>query len=504
MNVHPVCVRLARTLLVAALVLHTPGAAAVTYAVGPGAALGELDEVPWESLAAGDRVEIAWRAAPYRSKWVIARQGTAAAPIVVAGLPGPTGQLPVVDGNGATTRRALDFWNEDRGVIKIGGASVPSGPGAHVVIESLEIRGGHAAYGFSDDRGNPRSYRANAAAVFVEQGSAVVIRNCVLTDSGNGLFVARASADITIEHSHLHGNGNVGSIFEHNAYTEAHGMRYQFNRFGPLRPGALGNNLKDRSAGLIVRYNWIEDGNRQLDLVDSSHFAAAAPADYATTIVYGNVLVEHDGQGNRQMVHYGGDSGNTAVYRKGRLYFFHNTLVSERSGRSTLFRLATNDERADIRNNVFFAAGGPGQLELATSGGTYEFADNWITAGWVTSFDGGFVGSVSLSGTIAGSDPGFADRAAQNYRPAADAPLLDAAGPLAAAVLPDHAVTDEYVVHRGSTARGDDGARDLGAFEATAASATAAARAVPAATAPALPLLAAVLAACGLRRTRRF
>jgi len=92
-------------------------------------------------------------------------------------------------------------------------------------------------------------------------------------DCGNGFFVASSDAivsrDILIEDNYIHDNGNDGSLFEHNSYTAGIGMIFQNNRFGPLRPGAQGNNLKDLSGALVVRNNWIEGGNRQLDLVDA-------------------------------------------------------------------------------------------------------------------------------------------------------------------------------------------------------------------------------------------
>ena len=97
-----------------------PGAAS-DYDVGsePGM-LANIGDVPWESLAPGDWVLIHWRAEPYREKWVICRRGTAENPIVVSGIPGPGGELPVIDGRNATTRLALSYWNEVRGVVKIG------------------------------------------------------------------------------------------------------------------------------------------------------------------------------------------------------------------------------------------------------------------------------------------------------------------------------------------------------------------------------------------------
>jgi len=70
---------------------------------------------------------------------------------------------------------------------------------------------------------------------------------------------------------------------------------------------------------------------------------------YHTTFVYGNVLVEHDDDGNSQILHYGGDSGDESIYRKGTLYFYNNTIVSERAGNTTLMHLSTNEEHADCR-----------------------------------------------------------------------------------------------------------------------------------------------------------
>ena len=78
-----------------------------------------------------------------------------------------------------------------------------------------------------------------------------------------------------------------------------------------LRPFVIcGNNLKDRSAGLDVRYNWIEHSNRQLDLVHAEDSALVrADPRYRATHVYGNVIVEHPNSGNNDICFYGGDGG---------------------------------------------------------------------------------------------------------------------------------------------------------------------------------------------------
>src|SRR5207244_3168930 len=100
-----------------------------------------------------------------------------------------------------------------------------------------------------------------------------------------------------------------------------------YNHFGPLRAGSLGNNLKDRSAGTVIRYNWIEGGAHLLDLVEpeESYKIASQDPRFQRTYVYGNVLINGPTDGNN-LVHYGGDNGTVNEYRKGALYFYHNTV----------------------------------------------------------------------------------------------------------------------------------------------------------------------------------
>jgi hypothetical protein len=406
--------------LFAALLVCAAGvelAAAATYEVGPGKPLAAIGEVPWATLAPGDTVLIHWRSTPYREKWVICRQGTAAAPITVRGVPGPDGSLPVIDGGGATTPAPLNFWAENRAVLKIGGANVPADTmPKHIVIENLDLRSARPPYTFVDDVGATQTYSVSASAIYIEKGENITVRNCILRDSGNGFFVASSDAevsrDILVEGNFIYDNGIVDSIYQHNAYTAAIGIVYQYNRFGPLRAGCLGNNLKDRSAGMVVRYNWIESGNRQLDLTDGEDSSQIRlDPSYGESHVYGNVLIEPAGAGNRQIVHYGGDSGATASYRKGILHFYNNTIVSTRTDRTTLFRLSTNDERCDARNNVFYASAAGSTVALVDASGMLDLSHNWLKPGWVTTF-GTLTGSIDDDGTaIVGSSPSFVNGA---------------------------------------------------------------------------------------------
>jgi len=456
---------------VATLGISAP-AAAIDYLVGqaPGM-LANIGDVPWESLVAGDRVLIYWRTMPYNEKWVLCRRGTQESPIVVSGVPGPSGQLPVIDGRDAVTRSELSYWNEVRGVLKIGGASIPADTlPAHIVVENLEIRSGRPPYTFTNHSGGIDAYADNAAAIYVEKAEFLTIRNCILRDSGNGLFIGAhdgLTRDILVERNWIFDNGIEGSYYQHNTYTAAIHLVYQFNRFGSLRAGCGGNNLKDRSAGLVVRYNWIEDGNRQLDLVDAedSAFLVNHP-DYSTTLVYGNVLIESDGEGNSQILHYGGDSGATADYRKGTLHFFHNTVISTRNGNTTLMRLSTNDEHADVRNNLVYTTVAGSYLALLGSAGSMDLRSNWLRDGWVTSHSS-FSGTLVDHGTnISGTDPGFRDLAGGDYSPIPGSDSENAGEVLAAGALPDHDPVNQYLRHLRASVRPIAGARDLGALEA--------------------------------------
>ncbi len=243
-------------------------------------------------------------------------------------------------------------------------------------------------------------------------------------------------------------------------------MTYQYNHFGPLRTDCGGNNLKDRSAGLTVRYNWIESGNRQLDLVDAEDSAELVNhPSYHETRVYGNILVEHDGDGNSQILHYGGDSGTTADYRKGTLYFYNNTVVSTRSGNTTLMRLSTNDEIADCRNNTIYVTDTGDHLALLDETGVLSIRNNWMKTGW-QDCHGSLTGTITDGGgNMAGSDPSFVDESGQDYHLAAGSDCIDAGAALNADVLPDHDVTVQYVKHQGHRPRPRDAVIDIGAFE---------------------------------------
>lgn len=358
-----------------------------TYEVGPSQSLKVPNDVPWNKLQAGDTVLIHWRAEPYKNKFVIAVEGTEKAPITIRGVPSPKGELPVINGDDATTSPHCDYWGETRGVVKIGGARNANKIGSKwIVIENLDITSGRPAFTYKNGKGAVEKYVRNAAALWVEHAEHLVIRNCTLRNSGNGLVVSSndkfAAEDIMVDGCHIYDNGDP-SGYEHNAYTEAKGITFQNNWFGALRKGAVSNNLKDRSSGCIIRYNWFDGGDKVLDLVDAedSKIVREDPR-YRQTFVYGNVLIKRDG-GHAQVVHYGGDGAKASTYRKGTLYFYNNTVVSKRKDATQLFWIATNDEICDARNNIFYTEGGGKSVVLMRYGkGILQFENNYLKPGY--------------------------------------------------------------------------------------------------------------------------
>ena len=148
-----------------------PGEFNNIYDVGPGKPYTEPGDIPWETLEPSTLVRIYYRDTPYHAKWVINVAATSQEPVVILGI-ADNGQRPVISGEGATTRQKLDYWNEVRSVIKIGGSSYPDNPEgpSHIFIQGLDIRSARPGYLFQDHSGSSQEYSSNAAAIHIEEG----------------------------------------------------------------------------------------------------------------------------------------------------------------------------------------------------------------------------------------------------------------------------------------------------------------------------------------------
>ena len=128
-----------------------------------------------------------------------------------------------------------------RGVIKIGTERAPDTLPQYIVIENLDVRE-RAARATPSPTTPARGRRVQANAARSTSSAASTSRSAAACshDGGNGLFVGIYNGDtqdVLVDGNYLYDNGNAGSAFEHNNYTAAVGIVFQFNRFGPLRAG---------------------------------------------------------------------------------------------------------------------------------------------------------------------------------------------------------------------------------------------------------------------------
>lgn len=374
------------------------------YQVGPASnQLAHLDLVPWENLMPGDTVRIFYSATPYRSKLVLGRKGTESAPIRVCGVKGPNGERPIIDGDGATTKLNLPIGalaKQQKGLILLvpfinsGAQTYPE----HIQIDGLKLRNANPDTKFvaaiPTSPGALTSYSTFGACVYIGQGKNITIADNEITNCTQAIFSASIegsdatiSSNIRVAGNILTNNGIVGSSSVHTSYTQSIGVTYEYNYFGPLKTGALGHSIVDRSAGTVIRYNRFDGGVKTMELVDPEEFGATAIAQssFRQTFVYGNQI-------NKilagPVLEYGGNhEGGESYYRKGTLYFFHNTVITNEP--VGLFILSTLDETAEIWNNVFYNKNNqillrsPSNIYSDTdTGGTLRLGVNWMNLGY--------------------------------------------------------------------------------------------------------------------------
>lgn len=416
----------------------TPPATNRIFEVGEGQQYADLINIPWSTLGPGDTVKIHWRSTPYNEGIILSNSGTKDFPIRIIGVPGPLGQLPVIDGKDAV-------YNADMAQNMKGGNTL-QGYGAIIVapkksapylstvkyveIANLDVRNAYKDNTFTSYRTEngqliteKKAYGNAAASIYLYGVEHVKISNTVITGSGNGIFSHGygPSRDILIENSKIYGNGTVGSDRQHNVYTEAIGIVYRGNSFGHLRPGAIGSNLKDRSTGTVIENNLFNvenfpgveqgiGGCHVLDLVEpeDSVFVSMAirlmnPA-LGQTKVTGNTII-NPANGASTPIHFGGDNGNMATYRR-NLDFENNIFINEgnqtafvKDGvkipgrwRITLFALEDDRQVVKATGNTFInktlnpdPKAKPQEFAITRAqGGSVEFGEgNKISQGWV-------------------------------------------------------------------------------------------------------------------------
>lgn len=486
---------------------------AADYNVGPGQALETIGEVPWSALAAGDTVFIHYRPTPYREKFLISSRGTPTRWIRVIGIPGPSGALPIISGDGAVTSRNSHYrWTAASGdssiqwggIVQIAyraGDDAPK-PG-YIEIANLQVQDALPEHSFTAEDGTASHYGDFASCIYSRSAGHILVRDNVLTNCGLGFYNWTGSSDADLQvdtvlrGNHFFDNGIPGSYYQHTSYTESDGVVIEYNHFGPMKADSLGSQLKDRSAGTVIRYNYMEQSQGWLiDLVEAQNGAPSISSrpSYKETWVYSNVLL-NNGSVDGSLVHWNGDQGpGGRADVGGKLYFYHNTVAVARNEtdiwKFTLFSVHHGGNSCslstpgiiDVRNNIFAnlprTAGSPiARMALAAcSTETFAFGSNWVSPGWTYSLDlltippgRSLTGAPSFVSPDS-NDPGFLDLAAGDLHLRSDSTAVATGGPLAAEVTNNTLgveliPTRQYVHHLRIFPRLDSGVgSDAGAF----------------------------------------
>ena len=514
-----ICTRQRLILLIALSVSFASALLATDYHVGPGQTYTQIGQVPWYSLQPGDSVYIHYRSTPYREKFLISSRGTPTQWIRVLGVPGPNGELPIISGDNATTGSNMHYHWQDLGangiqwdgIVQIAvhadSASDPNGsaplPG-YIEVANLQVQDGYKTYHFTGENGNQGTYEGFAACIYARSAQHIVVRNNILTNCGQGFYDWTSdgsygnnawwnglSADITLSGNYFYNNGQTNSYTEHQTYTEANGVTIEYNRYGPQRSGALGSQLKDRSAGTVIRYNYIEQSPQgwDIDMVEPQEGwdTLGSLPSYKQAFVYGNIIVGKN-VNDPDVVHWNEDhyEGNKgrATFAGAKLLFYDNTIVMTGSGRvSSLF----NEEYGgfecppgavpgitDIRNNIFYGSGVTYQFGYCGKE-NFNFGANWVSPGWTT--HGGTVTGTSSIISPPNNDPGFVSVANNDFHLVSGSSAAANGGALAPEVLSNTlglnlSPTQQYVYHTQVTARPSNGGPGsaLGALDASGGS----------------------------------
>lgn len=372
----------------------------------------------------GDTIRVPWRQEPYRERLLITQS------VTLEGVPSATGERPTIDGFNAYLDPGFKwFWDafKDYALLMISRYTYGTRP-SDVTVRGLHLRNAGATY-TDGATGQQRTPVAGAAGIYIYPALRATIEDCEIESCPNGLFAKSATGQVTedlvVRNCHIHDNGTVGSDQHHNVYTESLHVLFDGCTLGPLRPGAKGNSLKDRSAGTTIRNCRLEltAPAHLLDLVEpqDGYEVLSKDPQYGHDEVSNCTLINRAG-GSASLVHYGGDC-IPANYRPGTLAFNHNTVVDYTTiYRTIVWKLEDNRQTVQASDCVLYSANskrGTHEWTLMGANGQLTLGRNWISPGWVEKYDWNntgtavILGTANLYGTSAG--PGFVSPGTDDY-----------------------------------------------------------------------------------------
>ena len=424
------------------LLLSTAPVLAATYQVGPSRPYPTLDALlDGVDLAGGDLVEVDG-GTTYPGGVVIDEDdgGSAGNPVVFRGIR-IAGQRPHIAGGTNT----VEFRQSD-----------------HVVFEGFEVTGGSS-----------RCILQGAHDVTVRDS---VIHHC----PAHGILgTDQLSGTFTLEYSEIYEAGN--GTQQHALYIQSDEIAHPGSVFRMrhcyVHDGNGGNLLKSRHERSEIHYNWFEGAAyHELELIGPDE-ATQQPGWTIGLVredqdVVGNVIV-HTNPDFGSVIRVGGDGSGQS---RGRVRFANNTILVTTGEDATVFRIFDGIQAVEAHNNVLYAsAGGTLRVERTVEAAWTDArqvggSNNWIPV------NATFV-PPEWTGTLQGSNPGFADVALPDLAPDPASELRDAGNP-SPQPIPGYAIPGTtfpplyqprrmHVLPGSATPRPTDGALDIGAIERT-------------------------------------
>lgn len=367
--------------LVAAITLAGAAAAAQTYEVGPGKPFVNLQAVA-PLLAPGDTV-LVYGNTTYTGGIVLSKAGAANSKITIRGVR-VNGLRPVLSGGTNT----IEFRAN------------------HYIFEGFEVTGGsfRGIYHHADD---------------------ITIRDSLVRDCpAHGILGADAdSGSLLLEYTEVRNCGN--GTTQHQVYMATDNTKYPNAVFRMqycyIHHANGGNNIKSRAGRSEIYYNWIEGAQyHQLELIGADGQPPALVREDSDVV--GNILLTYSTQGT-YTTRIGGDGTGTSA---GRHRFVNNTIILPSNGNFAVFRLFDTLESFESHNNIIYKLGGGAAKIMDTSGLAIPYAsiavsgsNNWIPTASASA-------PAQWTGTISGTNPGFVNSAANDFRLQSSSPLVHA------------------------------------------------------------------------------
>ena len=325
------------------------------YHVGPGQAY-TADTMPWQSLVAGDVVNLHYQVTPYNTMPVLSNiQGTSANWIRIHGVTDANGNRPILSGENAhyandhialVNSGSSPWWPfvEGRGVITFCGAYGQKSKFIH--IDSIEIRKQGPTYNYYKTNGTLAAQKGGGG-VYGVVGEDILIENCGVDDATNCIFVNSRNNDPlqtsyrwTVRNCHFVNYGVPNNFLEHATYIACVDAVYEGNFYGRAKPLSQGGMLKDRSSNPKIIANRFEVGSsRVLDIVEDQSGDGTGlgiignSSNYNGSFIVGNLfLIDANFVAPFTPFHFGAGDVGANITRTGPHYFHNNTVLVRRNG----------------------------------------------------------------------------------------------------------------------------------------------------------------------------